>query len=368
MNHTVTHALDERIVDFIHDRSSDRAAFDRLALEVFAYQYDRNDAYRRLCDRVGRTPATVGRWEDVPSVPTASFGDARLATFPPGDAVLRFVSSGTTTAGARPSIHELDTTALYDASLQAHFDEMVVPDRLPLRIIALVPTFEAAQHSSLSYMVAMLIRRRGAGGSGWFVDDDGIRFDALCDALARSDDAPALVFGTAFSFVHLFDRLRAARKRFVLPPASRVVETGGFKGRSRVVERDELYAAFGEMLGVERDRCVSEYGMCELGSQWYDATIADSVAGRRIRPDVKVGPHWARTSIVDPVTADPVPPGAQGLLRVFDLSNRGSVASIITGDLAHAVDGGFVLLGRHPGAPPKGCSIDADVLLAKDRG
>jgi hypothetical protein len=51
------------------------------------------------------------------------------------------------------------------------------------------------------------------------------------------------------------------------------------------------------------------------------------------------------------------------LLQIFDLSNRGSVAAVLTGDLAHEIDGGFELLGRAPGEPPKGCSIAIDAAL-----
>jgi len=125
-----------------------------------------------------------------------------------------------------------------------------------------------------------------------------------------------------------------------------------------------LYDWFTSLLGVPRELCISEYGMCELGSQWYDANLEDFVAGRTLRPRVKIGPHWARTLVVDPVTAEPVARGKAGLLQIFDLSNRGSVAAVLTGDLAREVDGGFELLGRAPGEPPKGCSIAIDAALS----
>jgi len=114
---------------------------------------------------------------------------------------------------------------------------------------------------------------------------------------------------------------------------------------------------------VPRALCASEYGMCELGSQWYDTNIADHLAGRTIRAGIKAGPHWARTVVVDPVTAQPVQLGTTGLLQVFDLSNRGSVAAVLTGDLVREVDGGFELIGRGSGQPPKGCSIAIDAAL-----
>lgn len=357
----VARSLDARIERLIAAPSVDDAEFDAIAVDVFAYQYERDDPYRRYCDRFGASPAMVRSWRDVPPVPTTAFSAARLACFSPERTAIRFESSGTT--GVTPSTHELENASLYDASLRAHYAACVLAAGDPLPLIALVPPFEESPNSSLSYMVSRLAA--DAEDSTFLIRGGELDVDRAVAAF-RSAQAPVVVFGTAFAFVHLFDRVRATGARFALPVGSRVVETGGFKGRSREVPREQLYGAFESLLGVPRSYCVSEYGMCELGSQWYDANIADIAAGRAPRFDVKIGPHWARARVVDPVTADPVAQGEDGLIQIFDLSNRGSVASILTGDLGVARDGGIVLLGRHRGAPPKGCSIAADALL--DRG
>jgi hypothetical protein len=141
------------------------------------------------------------------------------------------------------------------------------------------------------------------------------------------------------------------------------VETGGFKGKTRSIRRDEFYSALSRTFGVPPDFCISEYGMCELGSQWYDASLSDALAGRRARAQLKIGPHWVRTLVVDPVTAAELPRGSVGLLQCLDLSNRGSVASVLTGDLVLEREGGFEYVGRSQAAPPKGCSITVDAML-----
>jgi hypothetical protein len=354
--------LDERIRHFITAPRSEHVAFERLALEVFAYQHERNEPYRRYCDRYGKGPTDVRSWRNVPAVPAASFASARLACFPPERTLLTFESSGTTSGGQKPSTHELDSPKLYDASLLAHFRQRVLPDATSMRLIALGPPFDEADRSSLSYMVSKVSAVLGEPGGGFFVRDGRLAFEALCAALAE-DARPVVVFGTAFAFVHLFDRCARDSVKFTLPIGSRVIETGGFKGKSREITRKELYDGFAEHLGVPRVLCASEYGMCELTSQWYDANIEDYFAGRPPRVDVKVGPHWARATIVDPVTAEPVAAGVEGLVKIFDLSNRGSVASVLTADVARERDGGFELLGRFAGALPKGCSIAVDALL-----
>jgi hypothetical protein len=353
-------ALDARILSFIGGANDD-GTFERLALEVYAYQFERNPPYRRYCERRAGRPARVVSWRDIPAVPAASFADTRLACFGPERTVLTFVSSGTTSAGARASRLDLDSTELYDAAIVAQYHALVLPDAPAMPHVFIAPPFSHATTSSLSYMLSALETRFSAPGGGFFVHDDVLDFDGLSVALAS--DSPRVVFGTAFSFVHFADRCRTNGVRLSLGLGSRVVETGGFKGKSREIARDDLYRSFEELLGVKPDMCVSEYGMCELGSQWYDANIADLVSGRTPRHHVKIGPHWTRTTIVDPVTALPVSAGEIGLLQIFDLCNRGSVCAVLTGDLAREHDGGVEIIGRHPGAPPKGCSIAADAML-----
>ena len=48
------------------------------------------------------------------------------------------------------------------------------------------------------------------------------------------------LLGTAFSFVHWLDDLAATKTRLRLPAGSRIMETGGYKGRSRAVAKTEL--------------------------------------------------------------------------------------------------------------------------------
>ena len=353
--------LDRAIESYINSSDHSDLEFERLALELFAYQYANNAPYRALCDQQGRGPSGARTWRDVPAVSAASFADVRLACFPLERTQLRFVSSGTTRAGARPSNHELENARLYDASLLGNFHRWVLPDREKIRMLLLSPPFEHAPHSSLAYMLSKLFATFADGG-GSFIRDDALDIAGIARAAAEST-RPVLVFGTAFAFVHLLEACAASGQRFPLPAGSRIVETGGFKGKSRAVGRDELYASLVALFEVREDHCIAEYGMCELGSQWYDAALGDALAGATPRKLLKVGPHWTRTRVVDPVTAEELPAGSRGLLQCFDLSNRGSVAAVLTGDLVVGRDEGFVWVARSPAAPPKGCSITVDSML-----
>jgi hypothetical protein len=157
--------------------------------------------------------------------------------------------------------------------------------------------------------------------------------------------------------VHWLDR-GGARVR--LPDGSRLMETGGFKGRSREVSRDDLYRALTDRLGVPPERIVNEYGMTELLSQFWEPVLREGTDRRRRH----VGPPWVRTRVLDPVTLEDVAAGEPGLLCHLDLANVGSVAAVLTEDLGVAVEDGFRLLGRAPGAEPRGCSLALEELLA----
>ena len=102
--------------------------------------------------------------------------------------------------------------------------------------------------------------------------------------------------------------------------------------------------------------------MTELLSQFYD-----SPESRASRTRVKVAPPWLRTLVVDAAGRE-VPAGEVGFLRHVDLGNRSSVVAIDTEDRGYRVTTGagegFVLLGRDLDAPARGCSLDAEDLLA----
>jgi hypothetical protein len=145
------------------------------------------------------------------------------------------------------------------------------------------------------------------------------------------------------------------------------METGGFKGRTRVVERAALYAQASARLGVPVEAIVAEYGMTELSSQYYDAPASRA----RVEPRVKVAPPWLRPIVVGG-DGRALPHGVVGAIRHVDLANRGSVIAIDTEDLGALVDDptgsdrpGLVLLGREDGAGLRGCSLDAETLLAR---
>lgn len=337
--------------------------FGREALQLFAYQYARNPSYRRFCRAERRTPATVRSWKEVPAMPALGFKELSLTTFPARKAVKLFKTSGTTRG--RRGTHYFDTLKFYDAAAVPVFREFVLPDRAKLSYFFLMASPREASDSSLSYMMGLLNRRFGGGKGKFYVRKGTLLFDELVRDLGRGKK-PVCLLSTAFSLKSFLDRLKSQRTKLKLPKGSRLMETGGFKGRMKSVPKNALYRLCGERLGIPRTHCVSEYGMTELSSQFYDTTLKDHCAGIRRRP-FKRGPEWTRVLIIDPRTGKEARKGKLGLIRIFDLANRGSVLAVQTEDLGYAVKDGFECVGRIPASELRGCSLTHENLLADRR-
>ncbi len=348
-------ALDADVLGWMREGSfaPDEARFDALARRLFAFQFARCEPFRRLCERRGRTPERVGSWREIPAVPTGAFKEMALRSFPAARTIHTFRTSGTATDG-RGELH-LDTLELYQASLLASFRRGVLPDLGTsgrMAFVVLAPTRDEAADSSLSHMFAVVTERHAAEGSYTGMDPTAAA-RALGDA-----PGPVCLCATAFALVHLLDSLPASG--LALAEGSRVVETGGFKGRTREVPRDVLHERVSSALGVPAERIVNQYGMTELGSQFYDSVLARPGEPRR-----KLGPPWARARVLDPVSGDEVGDGERGVIHVLDLANTGSVLAVQTADLGVRIGEGIEVLGREPGAEARGCSIAADEMLAQ---
>jgi hypothetical protein len=350
--------------------------FDDQARALFRLQFQTNSVLRRVCEARRISPATLPHWSHVPAVPTTAFKEYEVTSLAPQQRTSVFFSSGTTANHPSRHFHSAESLAVYEASLLPWFQASVLrgwESRRTLPILCLTPDARHAPHSSLAHMFTVLARELAPdtsqspgpenarhtvftgenGADGWILDFAATR-RWMEEAAAGSE--PVLVLGTAFSFVQWMDHPGNAGRRFQLPPGSRVMETGGYKGRSREMSRAGLHALIGRELGISPDNIFSEYGMSELSSQAYPApTSRDAAAGLVFR-----FPPWARSRIISPETGLEVADGETGLIRVFDLANVWSVMAVQTGDLGVRRGDGFELLGRAALAEPRGCSLMAE--------
>lgn len=333
------------------------AEFNGMALMLFTLQYEQNAAYRKFCEARKISPSTTNHWTQIPAISTSAFKDFELSSLPPAERTHVFHSSGTTAQKPSRHFHSAKSLAVYEASLLPWFRFHVGPEK---NLAILTPPPAQAPNSSLVHMFETVRRDLGAPTTGFFgaLDREGAWSLNFASAVAALEDASRtgeqiVVLGTAFSFVHLLDHLAEKKLRLQLPLGSRVMETGGYKNRSRVLPKKELHALITDRLGVAASHIVCEYGMSELSSQAYDtASSHEATANRYLQ-----FPPWVRVQIISPETGQPVRNGETGLLRIFDLANVFSVMALQTEDLAVAHGEHFELVGRAELSEPRGCSL-----------
>ena len=360
--------------------------FQSLAFKIFEYQFNRNENYRKFCLMEKRQPGNLKSWKEIPAMPTVGFKELILSTFPIRNAVKTFKTSGTTlpagtclpvrqgqareTRGATVirrgcpvesrGVHFFDTLKLYEAAIVPCFKKHLMPDSRGFSFFYLISSPEESPHSSLSYMVGVVNKVFAKNRGRYYVKNSKILYAALAKDLARCRKK-ALILSTTFSLKGFLDFLNSNKITLNLPKGSRLMETGGFKGRVKEVSKSELYTECEKRLGISKNFIVSEYGMTELSSQFYHGASG-----------VMTGPPWIKTLVMDPRTGREAKKGSVGILRHFDLANRGSVLAVQTEDLgrlpadasvAGVLGEGFQLLGRAKDAELRGCSLSYEEFL-----
>jgi len=331
----------------------DDTKWNELAWELFAWQYARIPAYKRLCLGRGTPPETFRSWKDIPAVPQQLFKQTLLYAHGSASPAAIYVTSGTTTGQAGRQ-HLLSTDIYHAVAVEGARRAGLFNRNVELHFLTPSPT--EAPYSSLSAMFGFWQKAAHQTGPRFWISHDHFEFARLRETLTAQIKArrPIAICGTAFSFVHLIDAW-ADLPPLRLPRGSWLLETGGFKGRSREVSKTELYAQMAQTFGVPESAIWNEYGMSELSSQAY----AHGTKG------LHQTPPWARVLICDPATGREVAIGKQGLVRWIDLANTDSVLALQTLDLAERTPRGFRLIGRMARTEPRGCSLSAEDIAAR---
>jgi len=362
----------------------------KLAEKLDRYQLQHSSVYRRWRQAQEKNRKNSSKTLK-PCLPIIAFKESEACCFRPTRKTSYFESSGTTSGGhSMVSRHHFRSLDLYRASviegwkwfLQTRDKNCRLQNDFPhdkrAHFVALMPSFSEKPHSSLSCMSAILMKEFGDGEDFWCMKSGRWNWTGLCHRLLRLErqSRKSVLFGTAFAWVRFLDWCAVHGRRFHLPPDALVLETGGYKGRSRTLERSDLHQSLGKLLGIHAAQIHSEYSMCELSSQAYsfrfDTVVA--VCDRRRGPLRKIGGHrpplqvifrfppWCQHRVVKPGSSNPSLHGKAGVLEIHDLANVDSCAFIRTEDMAIQCEDGFELLGRLPRAGLKGCSLESEQI------
>jgi len=171
--------------------------------------------------------------------------------------------------------------------------------------------------------------------------------------LAERSGEPLAILGATHGLDYFMDACLQAGVSFRLPAGSRIMDSGGFMGRYAATPPEQFFTNCEKVFGVARQYCVNAFWLCESSTVYFDSVLADAInLGSRER--CKIPPPWTRVQIVDPLTFRQVNRGETGLIRLFDLSNRGMAAVVQTDKMGYEVADGFEVVGKLDKSDPHG--------------
>ena len=276
------------------------------------------------------------------------------------------MTSGTTRGQEKRGRHLVPDLQLYHASALTHFEQCVLPEKRPLRVLSLIPDPETQPHSSLTQMAEWVMRELGSLDSRYFIDADGIHLEAFAAAVTHAQETsePVCVLAITSALVAFFRLVRYQSENLcAAPPAAALWIRAAIRAKVGRCRARAICSRAGNTSRVAGYYCVNEYGMTEMASQFYDHVLYNRFR-KSNEPRYKIGPVWTRTLVVHPETLEEVPPGEHGILRHFDLANCGSVMAIQTDDVGYLPGDGFEIIGRTPGSEARGCALVLDEFLS----
>jgi hypothetical protein len=322
----------ENIIDRVFN--ADDSAFDKLALDIFKFQYQNNPLYQAFCNSLSVNPSTINSIEQIPFLPINFFKTHSIKTTSFNPEVI-YESSGTT--GETPSRHLVKNRNIYVQSFLKCFSHFY-GEPSSYCIIGLLPSYLERQSSSLVDMVNALVNLSKHERSGFYLYDTGkLRATLLKN---EAEGQRTLLIGVTYALIDFAEQFPMKLKHTI------VMETGGMKGRKAEITRAEVHDILKKQLGIHNVH--SEYGMTELLSQAY--SHGDGIFET---------PPWMK--ILLRATDDPFDLFVtNGAVNIIDLANVYSCAFIATDDTGVRRDKNkFEITGRLDSSDIRGCSLMA---------
>ena len=312
--------------------------FTETALELFRFQFNNNAVYRQFCKAIHINESSVYSIEKIPYLPIAFFKTHTVTATAFNPAII-FESSGTTKT--INSKHFVKDIGLYQKSFNKAF-RLFYGDVKDYCILGLLPSYLERNNSSLVMMVNELIQQSGHLQSGFYLNN----YQQLKNTIEQLEQQqqPTLLIGVTFALLDFAEQF--PQPLFY----TRIMETGGMKGRKKEMTRQQVHLVLQKAFQLPQIQ--SEYGMTELLSQAYSK-------GNGIFNT----PPWMKILIReedDPFAIHSNKEGVilSGAANIIDLANLYSCSFIATDDAAKLyADGSFEILGRLDQSDIRGCSL-----------
>jgi len=309
-------------------------AFEQTALTVFRHQANSCEVYKSFLHHLNVDSTSVISIDQIPFLPIAFFKSHDVISSRAAAEIV-FSSSGTT--GQLTSRHLVTDLHIYEESFNRAF-KLFYGGPENTCILALLPSYQEREGSSLIYMVDALIAQSQHPESGYFLHDNPGLYGTLLELKAQGQRT--ILIGVTYALLDFIEEYTLDFPELI------IMETGGMKGKRKEMVREELHELLTAGFGVPAIH--SEYGMTELLSQGY--SYGNGIFNC---------PPWMKIILRD--TNDPLSllkNRQTGGINVIDLANINSCSFIATQDLGkiHS-DDSFEVLGRFDNADIRGCNL-----------
>ncbi len=354
-----TEQLDNDISGFISKglNHRDDQGFNRLMLRCFAEEFAASARYREYCLKLGATPETLSSWDEIPAV--ASFCHrARLNRLyqPQLAAEIDRESRTVDLSHTRGPFFPKERLVRLMRSVQfVAARRYLFPELSRMKMLFFIPGPRMATGMVMAGGLERFRQEFGSVGSRFLISFSGLDLKGFVTDLrsAERSGEPLAILGATHGLDYFLDACLKAGIYFHLPVGSRIMDSGGFMGRYVATPPAEFFGKCAKVFGVPSEYCVNALWICESSTVYFDTVLANVVAdvpGLRS----KIPPPWARVVIVDPLTFRRVQPGVAGLIRLYDLSNRGMAAVVQTDKIGYETGEGFEIVGKLDKVDPAG--------------
>lgn len=331
--------------------------FTKLMLCCFAEQFASCAPYREYCRKIGASPETVTAWHEIPAVSSFRHGE-RLDRFHAASKAeeLRRGSRTVDLPHSRgPFFPDARLVGLMSQVQLTAARRYLFPDTVQMKMLFFVPQPRMAPGMVMASGLERFRTEFGESGSRFLISFSGLDLRGFVKdlQLAERCGAPVAILGATHGLDYFMDACLKAGVSFRLPVGSRIMDSGGFMGRYAATPPEQFFHKCECVFGVSRQFCVNALWICESSTIYFDAVLADACSNGSGERRKMLLP-WTRLQIVDPLTFTRVQPGATGLIRLFDLSNRGMAAVVQTDKVGYETADGFEIIGKLDKADPNG--------------
>ena len=351
---TIRDELKAALVQLDQNPYSLEYSFEKLALEVFRFQFAQNPVYNTYVKFSYKDIKKIDRLEKIPFLPIEFFKNHQVISGQVEPQMV-FESSGTTSANT--SRHFVSDLPFYELMSRNTFETFYGP-LTDYHVFALLPSYLERNNSSLVYMVQNFIFHSFSQFGGFYLDNLDEMIENMTEA--AKDGRKILLVGVTFGLLDLAENEVFAKKIRAISDKIIIMETGGMKGRRKEMVREELHSVLTTAFGVKNIH--SEYGMTELLSQGYSKgegvfylPKTMKILLREINDPFTYLPSFA---LGEP-DQDVKYRGRTGGINVVDLVNIDSCSFIETKDLGsftHDYEG-FKIMGRFDNSDIRGCNL-----------